>query len=93
MAAALREIAMIDYARGRAWYADEVMAGRANEFLAAVATGADFEMLLAGSPIGPLIAEATAFLERALAIFERLGRSDRASCRRSSRWRTRGTAR
>jgi DNA-binding NarL/FixJ family response regulator len=73
LAAALREIGMIDYARGRAWYAGEVMAGRVNEFLAAVASGGDIAMMLAGSHIGPLLAEATAVLERALAIFERLG--------------------
>jgi DNA-binding NarL/FixJ family response regulator len=73
LAAALREIGMIDYARGRAWYAGEVLAGRVNEFLAAVASGADIAMLLAGSPIGPLLADATSVLERALAIFERLG--------------------
>ena len=31
LAAALREIGMIDFARGRAWFAGEVLAGRANE--------------------------------------------------------------
>ena len=73
LAAALREIGMIDFARGRAWFAGEVMAGRANELLAAVASGADFEALILASPVGPLFIEATQVLERALGIFERLG--------------------
>jgi tetratricopeptide (TPR) repeat protein len=64
---------MIDFARARKWFADEVMAGRASELLAAVATGADFETLMQDSPIAPLIGEASAYLERALDNFERLG--------------------
>ena len=73
LAAALREIGMIDFARGRAWFAGEVMGGRANELLAAVASGADFEALILASPVGPLFIEVTQVLERALGIFERLG--------------------
>ena len=73
LAAALREIGMIDFARGRAWFAGEVMAGRAGELLAAVASGTDFEDLILESPVGPLYSEATEVLERALSIFERLG--------------------
>jgi hypothetical protein len=64
---------MIDFARGRAWFSGEVMGGRANELLAAVASGADFETLILASPVGPLFIEATQVLERALGIFERLG--------------------
>jgi DNA-binding NarL/FixJ family response regulator len=73
LAAALREIAMIDFARGRAWFAEEVRAGHASEMLAAVASGADFETLVLATPIAPLLVEATQVLERALGIFERLG--------------------
>jgi DNA-binding NarL/FixJ family response regulator/tetratricopeptide (TPR) repeat protein len=73
LAAALREIGMIDFARGRAWFSGEVMAGRANELLAAVASGVDFETLILATPVGPLLTEATQVLERALGIFERLG--------------------
>jgi DNA-binding NarL/FixJ family response regulator len=73
LAAALREIGMIDFARGRAWFVGEVMAGRANELLAAVASGADFEALILPTPVGPLWIEATQVLERALGIFEGLG--------------------
>ena len=64
---------MIDFARGRAWFAGEVIAGRANELLAMLASGANFEELILASPVGPLFVEATQVLERALGIFERLG--------------------
>ena len=73
LAAALREIGMIDFARARTWFAGEVMGGRANELVAAVAAGADVGALILGSPVGPLATEATQVLERALGIFERLG--------------------
>ena len=74
LAAALREIGMIDFARGRAWFAGEVLSGRAIELLAAFAAGrrASTTLILA-SPVGPLFVEATEVLERALGIFERLG--------------------
>ena len=73
LAAALREIGMIDFARGRAWFSGEVLAGRANDVLAVLATGASVEELLLSTPVGPLFVEATQVLERALGIFERLG--------------------
>lgn len=73
LAAALREIGMIDFARGRAWFSGEVMAGRASELLAAVASGADFEALILETPVAPQFTEATEVLERALGIFEHLG--------------------
>ena len=73
LAAALREIGMIDFARGRAWFTGEVLAGRANELLAAIAAGADFEAFILASPVGLIYLEATQVLERALSIFERLG--------------------
>ena len=47
--------------------------GQAGEILSAVAAGADIETLLLESPIGPLLIDAGQVLERALAIFERLG--------------------
>ena len=72
LAAALREIGMIAFARGRAWFAGEVMEGRANTIVAAVVAGADPEALILTSPIGPSFTEAMQVLERALGIFERL---------------------
>src|SRR5690349_3355765 len=73
LAAGLREIAMIDFGRVRAWFAAEIMAGHGNDMLAAVASGVELETLLADAPIAPLLAESTAYLDRALGIFERLG--------------------
>jgi DNA-binding NarL/FixJ family response regulator len=73
LAAALREIGMIDFSRGRAWFSEEILGGRADELMAAVAAGTDLEVIIRGTPVGPLFAEATEVLERALAIFERLG--------------------
>ena len=63
---------MIAFARGRAWFAGEVMEGRANTIVAAVVAGADPEALILTSPIGPSFTEAMKVLERALGIFERL---------------------
>jgi DNA-binding NarL/FixJ family response regulator len=73
LAAALRELGMIDFGRGRGWFAGEIVAGRANDLVAAVMSGADHEPLLLASPIGPLLVEAAEVLDRALDIFERLG--------------------
>ena len=73
LAAALREIGMIDFASGRAWFSGEVRAGRANEMLAMLSTGASVEDVILSTPVGPLFAEASQVLERALGIFERLG--------------------
>jgi DNA-binding NarL/FixJ family response regulator len=73
LASALREIGMIDFARGRAWFSGEVLAGRGNELVAVLATGASVEEMLLASPIGPLFVELREVLGRALAIFEQLG--------------------
>ena len=72
LAAALREIGMIDFGRARAWLAFEVRAGRGPETLAMLNEGDDLEAAILGSPIGPLYRDATEVLDRALAIFERL---------------------
>ncbi len=73
LAGALREIGMIDFARGRAWFSGEVLAGRGNELVAVLATGASVEEMLLASPIGPLFVELRQVLGRALGIFEQLG--------------------
>jgi DNA-binding NarL/FixJ family response regulator len=73
LAAALREIGVIAFARGRAWFADEVIAGRAGPIMAALAAGADLEEVILATPIAPLLAETQAVLDRALEIYERLG--------------------
>lgn len=73
LAAALREVGTIDFAKGRAWFAGEVRSGRANELLAVLASGTSIEDMILASPIGPLFIELREVLDRALGIFERLG--------------------
>ncbi len=73
LAAALRELGTIDFAKGRSWFGAEVRAGQANELLAMLTSGADIEQVILASPIGPLLRESNQVLDRALGIFERLG--------------------
>ncbi|HEY8632656.1 MAG TPA: LuxR C-terminal-related transcriptional regulator, partial [Candidatus Limnocylindrales bacterium] len=73
LAAALREIGTIDFAKGRGWFSALVRSGQANELLTALASGASIEETILGTPVGPLFIESTQVLDRALGIFERLG--------------------
>ncbi|MBI3745477.1 MAG: AAA family ATPase [Chloroflexi bacterium] len=73
LAAALREIGTIDFAKGRSWLSGEVRAGRAADLLAMLASGVSVEDMILASPVAPLFIESTQVLERALGIFERLG--------------------
>jgi len=73
LAAALREVGTIDFAKGRGWFAGEVRAGRANELMAMIASGANIEETILASPVGPLFVDANQVFDRALGIFERLG--------------------
>jgi DNA-binding NarL/FixJ family response regulator len=73
LAAALREIGMIDFGRGRAWVATEAVAGRGAEVIAMLTAGDDIEEAILASPVGPYFRDASEVLERALGIFERLG--------------------
>jgi len=73
LAAALREVGTINFAKGRGWFSAEVVAGRANELMAKLAEGMDPEELILSSPVGPLLVETGELLDRALGIFERIG--------------------
>lgn len=73
LAAALREIGTIDFAKGRGWFSALVRSGQANELLSTLASGANIEETILGTPVGPLFIESTQVLDRALGIFERLG--------------------
>ncbi len=73
LAAVLRELGTIEFAKTRAWFSGEVLAGRANEIVAQVASGANVEDVILATPVGPLFRETTQLLDRALVIFERLG--------------------
>ncbi|HEY6014405.1 MAG TPA: hypothetical protein VIU37_10365, partial [Candidatus Limnocylindrales bacterium] len=73
LAAALREVAMIDLSKARDWFAEEARTGRTLELTARVVGGEDPKTILPSLPIAPLMFDATQLLERALAIYERLG--------------------
>jgi len=73
LAAALRELGALDFAKGRGWFAGLIRAGQANEFIAAVAAGGNVEELILASAMGPVFIESNQVLNRALGIFERLG--------------------
>src|SRR4029078_11467376 len=72
LAARRRDVAMIDFGRVRSWFGSEIMSGRGNEMLAAVAAGIELETLLVDAPIAPQLAEATRFLDRARGTLETL---------------------
>jgi hypothetical protein len=54
LAAALREIGALDFGKGRSWFGAEVRAGRANELLGMLASGANIEEVILASPVGVL---------------------------------------
>ncbi|HEX2193369.1 MAG TPA: hypothetical protein VHK63_00135, partial [Candidatus Limnocylindria bacterium] len=73
LAAALRELGTIFLARARLWFGEQRESGRGLEFGQRAAAGEPAEAVLAGTEIGPLLAETRQVFERALEIFERLG--------------------
>jgi DNA-binding CsgD family transcriptional regulator/tetratricopeptide (TPR) repeat protein len=72
LAAASRELGIINISRARNWFAGEVLAGRVFELSQLVMTGEPIESIVARLPIGPLLVEAGKLHERALDIYERL---------------------
>jgi DNA-binding NarL/FixJ family response regulator len=72
LAAASRELGIINLSRARNWFAGEVMGGRMQELAQLVMTGEPIDSIVARLPIGPLLAEAGKLHERALDIYERL---------------------
>ena len=93
LAAALREIGTIDFAKGRGWFAAQVRAGQANELLAALASGASIEEMILATPVGPLFVELDARSSTAPSPSSSGSATAPASCRRLSRWPTRSTGR
>ena len=76
LAAAMREVGIVNLSRGRNWYVGEVQAGRQGELMAMIATGEPIESIVGRLPIGHHFAEANAMHERALNIYE--GLNDRS---------------
>jgi DNA-binding NarL/FixJ family response regulator len=72
LAAALRELAMIELAKAREWFGGEARAGRVFEYVQRLTSGEDIHEILPTLPIAANIFKATGFLEGALAIYERL---------------------
>jgi DNA-binding NarL/FixJ family response regulator len=72
LAAALRELAMIELSKARDWFAAAAKAGQAFEYVQRITAGEDVHDILPTLPIAPMIYRATELLERALAIYERL---------------------
>jgi len=71
LAAALRELAMIEVSELREWFGGEVRSGRVVELLQRL-TREPIEDVVPTLPIYPKLVAATSALERALAIYERL---------------------
>jgi len=63
LAAALREIGTIDFARGRAWFSGEVLSGRANELLALLAMGTSIEDLMSIADAGGIMPPKSTWFE------------------------------
>ena len=73
IADATRELAAIQGARLRAWFIEQLKAGRGTEFTRRIASGEPLDEMLKTFPIAPLFMETLALYERALEIYERLG--------------------
>ena len=72
LAAAQRELAMIELSKTRDWFGEEVRAGRVFEYMQRLTSGEDIHDIIPTLPIAPSIFKAVGCLERALAIYERL---------------------
>ncbi len=73
LAAALRELGVIDFARGRAWFVEQVMQGNHLPLMAQVAGGVPLSEILPSLEIAPVMASARQRFERALQLYERIG--------------------
>jgi DNA-binding CsgD family transcriptional regulator len=73
LAGALRELGVIDVSRVRNWFVERVLAGEGIQFMVRVAEGEPLKEVIASLPIAPVIAAAVDRIERALALYERIG--------------------
>jgi DNA-binding NarL/FixJ family response regulator len=72
LAASLRELAVVDLGVLRTWFVEQMMQGAGLEFLRQSTEAEKLSDVLSQTPVAPRHAEATALLEEALSIFERL---------------------
>jgi tetratricopeptide (TPR) repeat protein/DNA-binding CsgD family transcriptional regulator len=73
LAAALREVGVIQVGRVRVWFVERVMAGEHMPVVQRVAAGEAIEDILPELPIAPNAKEAFQLFEEALELFDRLG--------------------
>jgi DNA-binding CsgD family transcriptional regulator len=73
LAAAVRELGVVDLSRVRAWFVEQVMSGAHIPLMARFAGGESLQDILASSEIAPVVRRSREHLERALALFERAG--------------------
>ena len=73
LASALREIAVVQLGRVRAWFVDQVAIGGHLPIVQRVAAGEVLEDILPELPIAPIVYETHGLLEQSLEIFEGLG--------------------
>lgn len=72
LAAALRELAVVNLGVIRAWFVEQIMAGAHMEFLRQSTEAATLSDVLKQTPVAPRNVEASQLLQEALAIYERL---------------------
>jgi DNA-binding NarL/FixJ family response regulator len=73
LAAATRELGVIDVGRARAWYVDLQRRGAHLPYLERIAAGERAEVVVAETPMGPVIQHAQEHFERAVELFDRIG--------------------
>jgi DNA-binding CsgD family transcriptional regulator/tetratricopeptide (TPR) repeat protein len=73
LAAATRELGVIDVSRARAWFVERIRLGEHLPIMQRILAGEPLEDVLESLPIAPLIHEAVASYERALGLFEEVG--------------------
>ncbi|MDQ3932294.1 MAG: helix-turn-helix transcriptional regulator, partial [Actinomycetota bacterium] len=73
LAAATRELGVIEVGRARAWFVALIQRGEHVPIMRRVAAGEAPDNVLSEYPVAPYVQRATGHYERALALFERLG--------------------
>lgn len=73
LAAALRELGTITVARARAWFVEQILAGRQFEWLSRIAAGETTDDILPTLPIAPLVYRSIELFQQAIDAFERVG--------------------
>ena len=73
LAAASRELGVIDLGRVRAWFVERVLAGEHWPMMARVSAGEPLDAVLAGTPAMPFAGRAGQRFDRALALYEKGG--------------------